>query len=125
MTLIDRLRRIAQLWADAQGKELSTLGTMVAKDGKFFGRLADGKTCTVAIFERFLIFFRDPASWPAGEIPADAAAELGEIEMLATRGVSDLMTGAPNPEWPLPSAAKQGENIHNPDDAPDNGSLAA
>ena len=123
MTLIDRLRRLAQLWADAQGKELSTLGTMVAKDGKFFGRLADGKTCTVAIFERFLIFFRDPASWPAGEIPDDAAAALGEIEMLATMG------GAPNPEWPLPSANKDGGNIHNGDDAPDGaadgGSMAA
>jgi hypothetical protein len=28
-------------------------------------------------------------------------------------------------EWPLPSATKEGENIHNPDDEPDNGSIAA
>jgi len=32
---------------------------------------------------------------------------------------------APNPEWPLPSASKDGENIHNGDDTPDNGSMAA
>ena len=31
----------------------------------------------------------------------------------------------PSPEWPIKSAAKDGENIHNGDDAPDKGSMAA
>jgi hypothetical protein len=84
MTLIDRLQMLARIWAQAQNRSLSRLATIVAKDGKFFVRLEKGKTCTVAIFERFLDFFREPGNWPEECIPADAAALLDEVEMIAT-----------------------------------------
>ena len=84
MTLIDRLQRLAQLWATAQGKELSTLGTLVAKDGKFFARLEEGKTCTVATLERFLVFFRDRTNWPDSAIPDPGAELLADIQSVAT-----------------------------------------
>ena len=119
MTLIDRLCRLAELWAAAQGRELSTLGTLVAKDGKFFARLGEGKTCTVALFERFLTFFREPANWPEDAIPADAAAVLDEVEMIAVGGTApgrrseqvrahDLMATR-STEWPIVDAPRGGE----------------
>jgi hypothetical protein len=121
MTLIDRLCRLAQLWATAQGRELSTLGTLVAKDGKFFNRLGEGKTCTVALFERFLLFFREPGNWPEESIPADAAALLDEVEMIAVGSepsigremqisAHDLMAPI-SADSALPSATKTSEII--------------
>jgi hypothetical protein len=84
MTLTDLLQRLARLWAEAHAKELSTLGTLVAKDGKFFARLEAGKTCTIDTFERFLRFFREPGNWPAAVIPHEAADLLDDIEVIAT-----------------------------------------
>ncbi|HWT12268.1 MAG TPA: hypothetical protein VN231_05915 [Allosphingosinicella sp.] len=118
MTLIDRLRALGLLWAAAHGRELSTLGTLVAKDGKFFACLADGKTCTVTIFERFLAFFREPGNWPEESIPADAAMLLDEVEMIAAGpdpavgremqiDAHQLMAPA-RLEWPLASSGKGG-----------------
>lgn len=115
MTLIDRLRRLAELWGSAQGKELSTLGTQVAKDGKFFGRLADGKGCTIALFERFLAFFRDPANWPDAAIPGEAAEQLDEIANIAVATPDALIAPPPavrdKVEWPLPSSDNEAEII--------------
>ena len=136
MTLIDRLVKLAQLWAAAQERELSTLGTLVAKDGKFFGRLAEGKTCTVALFERFLLFFREPENWPEGILPADAAALLDEVEFIAVGGVPltgreiqisahDLMTPAATAEWPLPAMVPSIQASSTGPAQADDGSIAA
>lgn len=83
MTLLERLQRLGRLWADSQGRELSTLGTLVAKDGKFFARLEAGKSCTVATFERFLAFFREAGNWPEEEIPHAAAELLDDVAAIA------------------------------------------
>ena len=84
MTLMDCLVRLGTIWAKAHDKELSTLGTIVAKDGKFFGRIEAGKGCNIATWEKFIGFFREAGNWPECMIPADAAEVLDEIQMIAT-----------------------------------------
>lgn len=125
MTLIERLVKLADLWAAAQGRSVSRLSTIVANDGKAIDRLRDGsKTCTVAMFERFLAFFREPGNWPEGGIPAEAAAILDEVEAIATAGAADgeiqisshdLMSAPPaagdRAEWPFASATNGAGNI--------------
>lgn len=83
MTLTDILQRLAVLWAGATARSLPRLGTIVANDGKFFERLAAGSRISVATWESFIRFFREPANWPEGTIPADAALLLDEIETIA------------------------------------------
>lgn len=84
MTLIERLQKLAALWAAAQQRSLSRLATIVVNDGKLFDRLQGGASCTVATYERFLRFFREAGNWPEDTIPADAADLLDEIEIIAT-----------------------------------------
>ena len=48
-----------------------------------------------------------------------------EAEDSKLDGAATTAESAPTSEWPLPSATKDGENIHNGDDTPDNGSMAA
>lgn len=91
MTLIERLLELARLWCAAHDRSLSRLATIVANDGKTLGRLEEGKTCTVAMFERFLFFFREPANWPGGAIPDAAAAPLEQLAMIATAGAAELV----------------------------------
>jgi hypothetical protein len=122
MTLIDRLLQLSRLWCAAQDRSASRLATIVANDGKLLGRLEEGKTCTIETFEKFLIFFRESGNWPEGSIPADAAALLDEVEMIAAGGEAsvgkelqisahDLMAPPRSPEWPIASANNGAEII--------------
>lgn len=56
----------AEAWCAATGKSKVTLGALVMKDGKFFGRLEAGKGCTIDTYERFMKFF-------AENLPSEAA----------------------------------------------------
>jgi hypothetical protein len=76
LTLKESLIALANAWCAAHGRQLSSLGTLVVKDAKFFDRLLSGGGLTVATFERFIGFFREPASWPSDAVPDDAAAIL-------------------------------------------------
>jgi hypothetical protein len=79
MTLIDRLLELSSIWSAAQGhRSTSRLATIVAKDGKMLSRLSVGGTCTVATYERFLQFFRDPTNWPDQAVPSEALALLDD-----------------------------------------------
>lgn len=73
MTLRESLIALATAWCAAHGRQLSSLGTLVVKDAKFFGRVADGGGLTVATFERFIGHFREPGNWPGATIPDDVA----------------------------------------------------
>ena len=61
------------------GKSLSRVATIVASSGAFFNRLRDGKTFSVANLDRFNSWFRDPANWPDGVVPEDAARALASM----------------------------------------------
>ncbi len=61
------------------GKSLSRVATIVVNSGSFFQRLREGKPFLVHNLDRFASWFRDPANWPMGTIPEDAAAALISI----------------------------------------------
>lgn len=70
-TLVD----LAQSYSAFVNLSLSRIGFLAANDGKFFGRLANGKTCTLRTSDRVLQWFSD--HWPAGlEWPADVPRPL-------------------------------------------------
>lgn len=79
MTLKESLIALADAWCAVTGRQLSGLSTLVLKDSKFFGRIAGNAGLTVSTVERFLAFFRDPASWPDGTIPEDVSAILARL----------------------------------------------
>ena len=70
--LVERLKRVAQLWADANGRSLGALATIVANHGSFFERLAapDAGT-TTATLEKFARFLTEAANWPEGMVPQE------------------------------------------------------
>lgn len=74
------LRTVADAYeaevAECGGKSLSRVATIVVSSGAFFNRLRAGKTFSVANLDRFGTWFRQPSNWPAGTIPAGAAAAL-------------------------------------------------
>jgi hypothetical protein len=69
VTLLERLLHLSEVWAVSQNRSESTLGSRVAKDGKFFDRVRAGSGCNVATAERFFTFFRQPGNWPDNAIP--------------------------------------------------------
>jgi hypothetical protein len=83
MTLIERLLELTTIWSAASGKSPATLSTRVVNDGKFFARIEQSRTCSVASWEQFLGFFRDSANWPNDTIPPDAAELLGDLDAIA------------------------------------------
>lgn len=89
MQLIDRLVSLAELWIASRGLSLSRLGFLVVRDGSFFERLAGGRSCTIATFEKFLAYFRDPAHWPDAVIPADALSLLDDLPPHAASDSAD------------------------------------
>lgn len=91
MNLMQHLHALTALWTQATGRSSARLATRVAKDGKFFDRLASGGTPTIAVYERFIAFFRDPENWPGAVIPEDAAALLSNIPF---HGVTDTSADA-------------------------------
>lgn len=54
---------LAQTFADEQGISLSRVGALAASDGKFFRRLANGRTCTVRLANSVVQWLSD--RWPA------------------------------------------------------------
>ena len=81
MQLIDRLVRLAELWAQQSNRSLSRLATVVANDGKLFERIAAGGSCTLATFERFLNHLDKPENWPASVIPDEALDILRSVRI--------------------------------------------
>lgn len=71
MTLIARLVRLSEIWAEANSRSLSRLATIVVNDGKLFERISAGGSCTVATYERLLDHLRDPQNWSV-PIPDEA-----------------------------------------------------
>lgn len=70
LTLLERLKALAAEWERQSGRSKARLATIVVNDGGFFVRIDQPKaSCTVATFERFVGFFRDPANWPSGPVP--------------------------------------------------------
>lgn len=82
MTLIERLVAIAELWAAANNRSVATLSSRAINDGKLFDRLADGRTPTVATFDKLIGFLSTPANWRDGFIPDGAAQLLATIPPL-------------------------------------------
>ncbi|MCZ4340599.1 hypothetical protein O4H52_03200 [Sphingomonadaceae bacterium G21617-S1] len=76
MTLKESLIALANTWCAVHGRQLSSLGSLVVKDAKFFARVTDGGGLNVATFERFIGHFREPGNWPGAVVPDDAAAVL-------------------------------------------------
>ena len=89
MRLIDHLTGVARIWATNRNRSTARLATIVINDGKFFVKVARGGGCTVATFEKFLMFFRDGKNWPDNVIPLDAAELLERLENIASDGASE------------------------------------
>lgn len=74
MNLTDHLNACAELWAEASGKSVARLSTIVVNDGKFFARLGTGKLgIHTATLEKFADFFADAGAWDEGRIPAEVS----------------------------------------------------
>lgn len=77
MNLLPKLRQVADLWVTAHQRtdeavSLKTLGVRAVANSKLFERPGMG----VSTFELVAYWLAKPANWPAGVIPADAAAIL-------------------------------------------------
>lgn len=76
LSLVDRLRLSADLWADANSASLARLGRLVVNDGGFFTRLeTQVQGTTTASLEKFARFLVDASNWPEGQdVPAEVIA---------------------------------------------------
>lgn len=73
LSLVDRLRQVAQLWVAAQDASLARLGKAVVNDGGFFTRLeTQVQGTTTATLEKFAAFLADGGNWPEGAVPQEA-----------------------------------------------------
>jgi hypothetical protein len=85
MTLIDKVLKIAAVWATANGhSSTARLSTLVANDGRVLAKLEAGGGATLATLDKFAVFLREPANWPGAVIPAAAADLLAEVGAIAT-----------------------------------------
>ncbi len=87
LPLLDRLRRCAQLWCDANDATPARLGREVINDGGFFARIDDGAGATTATLERFARFFADVANWPEG---VDAVIPQEVLAFVHVTGISPV-----------------------------------
>lgn len=55
--------RQAEVYSAHTGKTLSTIGTYVVRDGKFFTRLEQGGGCTIKTAQKVIDWFDQ--NWPA------------------------------------------------------------
>lgn len=78
LPLVERLRKCAQLWADASEATLARLGRTVINDGGFFARVEETGSTTTGTIERFAVWLIDPANWPQGEVPQEVR-EFGHV----------------------------------------------
>jgi hypothetical protein len=68
--LVERLKRVATLWAESTGRTLGALASTVANHGSFFERLeTPGAGTTTATLEKFAQFLVEPDNWPEGKVP--------------------------------------------------------
>jgi hypothetical protein len=85
MTLIDRILRLAELWAEARGHSTtSRLSTIVANDGGLLKRVGGGGGTTVATLDKFAVFLRDFANWPDNTPPDEARVLIHELCHIAS-----------------------------------------
>lgn len=59
MTLKDKLLRDAEEFAERKGISMARVATIVAKDGKFFDRIAAGGRVSTDLYERFQAYFAE------------------------------------------------------------------
>lgn len=88
MRLEDHLLALVAIWERATDRSRSRLATIVVSQGAFFTRIEKGGSFTVASFEKFLTYFRDPANWPGDTIPGDAADLLAALPGAGCEAVS-------------------------------------
>lgn len=73
LSLVDRLRQVAQLWVAGNDASLARLGKFVVNDGGFFTRLeTQVQGTTTATLEKFAGFLADAGNWPGGAVPQEA-----------------------------------------------------
>jgi len=73
LSLVARLRAVAQIWVDRLDSSLSRLALNVVNDRGFFTRLeTQVQGVTTATLEKFAAFLADPANWPEGAVPQEA-----------------------------------------------------
>jgi hypothetical protein len=83
--MLQQLVTLSNIWCEARALSAARLGTIVAGNSKFFDQIAGPSgNCTVATFQKFLSFFRDPASWPDACIPPRAVELLDNFASIAT-----------------------------------------
>lgn len=58
------LLALADAYSTATGKSAARIATLCARDGKFFKRIAAGRSCTFPVFDRTVQWFAD--NWPEG-----------------------------------------------------------
>lgn len=77
--LRSNLMACASRYAEARSLSLSTIGRLVAKDGRFFDRLDDGSTFTARKYDEVIAWFS--AQWPEGvDWPSQVARPEAVIE---------------------------------------------
>lgn len=90
MTLIERMLRVANLWAEAQGhSSTSRLSNIVANDGRVLSKLGEGGGANIATIDKFVVYLREPGNWPERAIPFEAAELLAAIGHIATLPEAD------------------------------------
>jgi len=62
--LKNHLLACGSLYCAASGLADSTVGRVVASDGRFFERLRDGKTFTAKKYDEVMVWFA--SNWPSG-----------------------------------------------------------
>jgi hypothetical protein len=89
LSLVDRLRLLAQLWAAQNDASLARLGKSVVNDGGFFTRLeTQVQGTTTATLEKFAAFLANPGNWPDGVVPQEAV-DLAHRVGISTREAQD------------------------------------
>jgi hypothetical protein len=85
MTLIEKVLKVAEIWSAAQGHiSTSRLSTIVANDGRVLAKLADGGGANIGTLDKFVVYLRDAANWPGGQLPLAAVELLAAIGHIAT-----------------------------------------
>jgi hypothetical protein len=85
MTLIEKMLRVAEMWASAQGhSSTSRLSNIVANDGRVLAKLGEGGGATISTIDKFVVYLSEPGNWPEAAIPREAAALLASIGPITT-----------------------------------------
>lgn len=100
LTIAEHLCQCARRWTETHNARPTSLGYAVARDGKISQRLLSGQgDVTTGTLEKFAAFFADPANWPEGDVPAEAAAFAHRVGVsAATPPVSSGKARAITPE---------------------------